>query len=159
MSFQTEFCEWLFTDDLAEAATLTTVTGSTCPCIAASLDGLTPSRQWHADNSGQPDCSGTGLISQSTTMTNIKAIFWPPGMSGNSLPVMLEYKESIGEIGKADLFMLGTVNTADGAYVNLSSTDELHDYVTYNSQKYLIRDVSGVPAGAGQMIHLVPRTN
>jgi hypothetical protein len=159
VSYQTEFCEWLMTDDLAESATLTVVTGEACPCVAASLDGHTPSRQWHADNPGEPDCSGTGLINVNSTVTNIKGIFWPPGMGGSTVPTLLEYREAIGEIKKEDLFLLGAVNTANGSFVDLTGKSEYHDYITKNSQKYLIRDVSDVPAGAGQMAHLVPRTN
>jgi len=155
LSYRDQFLLWLATDDLAETATLTTVTGDTCPCMEQGRKNYSP--DWHVANPGEDDCEGTGLINTSTTTINIKAVFSPVGLAGNSIPTMKEFIETIGEIQKDDLFLWGTVNTADGSFADLSGKSEYTDYITKDSKKYLIRDVSDIPASVGQVAHLVRR--
>jgi len=158
MSMQDDFMLWLLEDDLAVAAVYTKITGTACPCMT-SRDSNNPaySYQYHIDNSGAEDCEGTGLIDpgKTTTNTNIKAVICPPHLAGNMIPSFKEIATEVGEIQKDDLFFWGTVDTSDGSFVDMSGNDEYSAYVTYDSLKYLIRDVSDIPALNGQAGRLV----
>lgn len=149
------FLSWL--NRYGEAATLSVITGSACPCMSyKGRDSY--SEQYHRDNPSAADCGGTGLISSTTTTTNIKAIFSPPGLVGTSIPGGREFIESIGEVQADDLLLWGTVDTSDGSFETLAGYTDYNAYITYDSKKYFIRDVSSIPGQVGQVALLKHRT-
>lgn len=148
---------------MAEAATVSEITGTQCPCMV-SRDASNPSysEQWHVDNSGDEDCLNTGIIdpNKTTTTTNIKAIFSPPGLIGSSIPGGKEFLEAIGEIGKDDLILWGTVDTDTDPLTleDISGKDEYTFYLTKNSIVYTVKDVSWIAGRIGQ-VALLKRQN
>lgn len=119
-----------------EAATLTSVTGTVCPCLASN--GGAYSLEWHRVNSGSAACNGKGVISSTTTTTNILMMVAPVQFIGTAGIGNKEAMSILGETQNDDLFSLGIVTSA-GVEVDLSSYDEKNDYITYNSNKYVIR--------------------
>ncbi len=159
MSYKTRFIEWLLRSQLAEDAVLSVVTGKDCPCMI-SRDSANPSysAQWHRTNTTATDCAGAGLITTTTATTPIRAVICPPiSIIGGNIPINKEWLAQIGEVQKTDLFVWGSANKTTGAYVDLSGKSEYHDFITYDSNKYLIRDVTDLPADAGQVARLVRR--
>jgi len=156
VSNQDRFILWLSSNALAKAATISVITGTVCPCKAASRDGISYSKQWHRDNPAPGDeaCSGTLLIDRTTTVTNIKAVFYAVDLGGNTLPRNLQALAAIGEIQKDDLFMIGTYDVDNNAYYDLSDANWDNDFITYNSTKYIKRNVSDIPADIGQSVVL-----
>jgi poly-D-alanine transfer protein DltD len=77
-------------------------------------------------------------------------------VSGN-VPINKEWLSQIGEIQKTDLFVWGTANKNTAAFVDLSGYSEYNDFITYDGNKYLIRDVTDLPSDAGQVARLVRR--
>jgi hypothetical protein len=142
---------------LAKAATITVTTGNTCPCVTNSQDGVTPDSQWHRDNPGADACNDTGLISRVETTTNIKFAIWGLGAWTN-IPKAKEILEQIGEIQKDDLIIIGTLDTDNNDFEDISGKSEYHDWITYDSNKYVIRDVWDL-AGVGDMARLVRKEN
>ena len=158
MSYSVRFRNWLLRTSLAGAGVLTEVTGSACPCMSYK-NRNSYSEEWHRQNSGETDCNGTGLISTTTTTVNFKGIFCAPALVGRLMPTAKEFMEAIGEIQKDDMFLWGAVNSTTSAVVELAGQDEYYDYITYNSNKYIIRDVSDLPGQVGQVAHLVRKKN
>ncbi|MDD5543900.1 MAG: hypothetical protein PHX83_12070 [Acidobacteriia bacterium] len=159
MTYKERFCAWLNRSALAEDATLSTFTGSTCRCMA-SRDTNNPSfsAQWHRDNPSATACNGLGLYSTTEATTPLSFVITEPiSMISGNIPINKEWLSQIGEIQKTDRFVWGTVNRTSGAFVDLSGKSEYHDYITYDSNKYLIRDVTDLPGDAGQVAHLVRR--
>jgi hypothetical protein len=131
---------------LANSATLSVITGTTCGCWTNRDSGNSEySKQWHIDNAGSADCLGTGLTSRTTTVTNIKGCAFPP----QQIPKYLENLVAIGELQADDLCWIGTVNSSTGAFVELSGYHEERAFITYDSKTYVIRDVMDV-GGIGQ---------
>jgi len=148
-----QFLEWLMQNELPETAVRTVITGDACGCIAGGRDSITPSEQWHRLNPTEDACDGTGLTSPVSTDTNIKGVCLPVGVSQATIPFADEIKTEIGKIQKDDHIWWGTVNTADGSYIDLSTMEELRDYITYDSIKYIVMVVKEV-AGIGQVAYL-----
>lgn len=119
-----------------EAATLTSVTGTVCPCLASN--GGAYSLEWHRVNSTAAACSGKGVISSTTVTSNILIITAPAQFIGMAGIASKEKMSILGEIQDDDLLLMGAVTSA-GVEVDLSSCDEKNDYITYNSNKYAIR--------------------
>jgi len=147
-----QFLEWLMQNELPETAVRTVITGDACGCVTNSRDGITPSRQWHRNNPSEDDCNGLGVTSTSTN-TNIKGVCLPVGVSQATIPFADEIKTEIGKIQKDDHVWWGTVNTADGTYIDLTTMEELRDYITYDSIKYVVVVVKEV-TGIGQVAYL-----
>src|SRR4030042_1522961 len=160
MTNKERFMIWLLNNKLAEAATISTITGTVCPCMA-SRDSSNPSysAEWHVLNPTAAACSGIGLISTTTTSINIKAVFSPLNTAGSTIPTGKEFLETIGEIQMDDLFMWGTINTDTNAFIDISGKSEYTSYITKSSIKYVIRDVSNIPGDVGQVAHLVRRAS
>lgn len=156
MSHQQRFIEWLSRH--GETATYNVISGDACPCMSSrGGGGSSYSEEWHRNNSEDDDCGGTGLINSSTSATNIKAIFSTPGVVANTIPIK-EMLEVIGEIQNTDLFMWGTLDTDNDAYISISGNTEYVAYITKSSVDYSIRHVSTLPDTTGQVAHLVRRT-
>jgi hypothetical protein len=121
----------------------------------ASRDSARPSysAEWHRNNLTALACNGTGLITRTTTTTNIKGFFFPPQAIGNTITGMMVSKEVLGEFDDKDLCLIGTANASTGVQVSLSTAVERKDKVTYDSKDYLIRYVLNLDTGAnvGQM--------
>lgn len=158
MSYSTRFLNWLKRTPLAESGVLTEVTGTACPCMSYK-NRSSYSEEWHRQNPTEDDCGGTGLIDTTTTTTNFKGIFSAPRLIGTSIPTSKEFLELIGEIQSSDMFLWGAVNSTTGAVVDLAGQNEYYDYITYDSNKYIIRDVSDLPGQVGQVVHLVRKKN
>ena len=119
-----------------EAATLTSITGTTCPCLASN--GGAYSLEWHRVNSGSAACNGTGLISRTTTTTDIYVLICPAQFIGTTGICEKEQMTIMGEIQDDDMILMGACTTA-GVEVDLSVYDEKNDYITYDSRKYTVR--------------------
>ena len=158
MSYSGRFLSWLNRCRLSETATLTSVTGTACPCMT-SRDASNPSysEEWHRNNSGEDDCNGTGLIDTTTVTTTFKAIFSPPGLVGTTIPNGTVLLQQIGEVTDDDLFMWGAVNSSTLAAVSFDGLSEYNDYITKDSIKYAVRDVVDLPGSVGQVAVLVRR--
>lgn len=150
---------WLKTNMLASSFTLTEISGDACPCMI-SRDSARPSysKEWHRNNPSETNCNNLGIINTSTANTACKGVLLPPGLAGNSIPGGKEFLEAIGEIQTGDLICWGTVNTLTMAFVDLSGKSEYTTYVTYDSNKYTIRDVSDI-CGIGQVALFRRRKN
>lgn len=134
------------------SATITTVTGTTCPCMT-SRDSARPqySAQWHRDNPTASDCAGTGLISRSTSTTSIKAYFLPAIVGASAMKTggdVAFSKEVIGELDEKDMIMFGPANASTGALVSIASMVERKDKVTYDGCDYLVRYYFNLPIGS-----------
>ena len=122
------------------ACTVTTVTGTTCPCMTYRPgSGSSYSPQYHADYPAAAECNGIGLISRTTTTVNAKGLFYTIAFLGASNLLIKEQLQEIGEYNKDDLIIHGLVNTSTGAMIDISALNELRDYVTFNSINYVIR--------------------
>lgn len=135
------FLSWLL--DFGEAGTLSIVTGTACPCMVsrdANISEYSP--EWHRNNPTAEACGGKGLITITTTTTNLKAIVCSPSAAGGSKYSVKEYLSTIGELQKDDMLFWGSINTATNAFLDLSGKNEARDYVTFQSVNYKIRDVS-----------------
>uniref|UniRef100_A0A6M3ILF5 Uncharacterized protein n=1 Tax=viral metagenome TaxID=1070528 RepID=A0A6M3ILF5_9ZZZZ len=146
MTNQERFLNWLYTNALAETATLAVITGTACPCMI-SRDSSRPSysEQWHRDNPGAADCTGTGIISSTTTTTTFKGIFIAPGLVANTIPTMQERLMQIGEIRDDDLFLWGLVNSSTLAVVSILGASEYTHKITRNSIDYSIKTAWEIP--------------
>ena len=120
--------------------TVVTIAGTTCPCMS-KRDSAYPvyNPAWHRDNPTAAACNGTGLISTTSTSTAAKAVIMSYQTVINSGMIKKEILDNIGEIQHDDLFLVGTVKTSDGSFIELSGMIETRDYITYNSKNYLIR--------------------
>jgi len=160
LSDQSRFLSWL--NRKGEAATTTEITGTQCPCMI-SRDASNPSysAQWHVDHEDAEDCGRTGIIdpNKTTTVTNIKGIFSPPGLVGSSIPGGKEFLESIGEVNRDDLILWGTVDTDTDplSFKDISGKSEYVFKITKNSIDYTVKDVSWIPKRVGQVARLVRR--
>jgi len=118
-----------------ETAVLTTVTGTVCPCYTAKANY---SPDWHRTNTGAENCNRTLLISRTSTNTNILMMSYPASLKLQALTLSKEQMTVIGEIQEDDLVCYGII-TAAGAEIDISALDEKHDYITYDSKKYIVR--------------------
>ena len=150
------FYMWLYQH--GNTASLVALTGTACPCMTAR-DSANPSysAQYRADNPGVAACNGIGLIASSmvTTATSIKAIIHPLNVIAAQIRGGKEWLEAIGEINENDLGLYGTINASTYAYVDLSGyKDEYKNKITFDSNDYIIRDVSNVFVGSEELGHV-----
>ena len=121
------------------SATLSVVTGTACPCISYRGNNAF-SEEWHRLNSGSAHCNGTGLITRTTTTTNIKGFFYQRGqINALNLPDIIKTK--VGEQVDADLILVGTWDDDNDVYLDVSSYVERETALTYNSEIFKIRVV------------------
>lgn len=125
-----------------QSATIYNRTGTQCPCWDWRGKGYNP--QYHADYPAAEECSGTGLISSTTTETDVKAFFYHVGLVGlTSLPENI--KAVIGDRVDADLIMFGTAKTEDNSLFDLTDMETVstkrEDYITYDSVDYRVEKV------------------
>ena len=125
------------------AATLTAVTGTTCPCQKTTGS----SKEYHRLYPLATDCNGTGKIDITTTTTAIKAFFTDRLQS--LMTFLSQYKKTeIGEYEDADLFIFGTAKAADASFVDLTGLEESNtnraNKITYQSHNYFIRHVYSI---------------
>ena len=122
------------------SATLSVVTGTACPCISYRGNNAF-SESWHRDLfPAEPHCNGTGLITRTTTTTNIKGFFYQRGqINALNLPEIIKTK--VGEQVNADLIMIGTWDDDNDVYLDVSSYVERETALTYNSEIFKIRVV------------------
>ena len=124
-------------------ATLTTVTGTTCPCRKTSGS----SREYHRLNPSAADCLGTGQIDTTITETTIKGFF--TNRLQSLMTFLNQYKNTeIGEMYDADLFIFGVAKASDASFMDLSGYTESNtnraNKITYQGNDYLIRHVYSV---------------
>jgi len=132
----------------APSATITVITGTTCPCMA-SRDSSNPSysADWHRVNSSAAACNGTGLISRTTTVTTVHAFFHPVSAVRDDIPRLAEKLSEIGELDEKDYMMFSPVKS-DGTAFSMSGMAERKDKVTYDGKDYLVRHVFDLAVGA-----------
>jgi hypothetical protein len=118
-----------------ESASLTTVSGTTCPCCA---DGEY-SAEWHRNNADADDCNGTCLIDTTTTTTSVKGFFAHVGLITRTMLLEKEIKTLIGELQQDDVICYGMVNATTAAEIDMDGLSELADTLTYNSDTYVFR--------------------
>jgi hypothetical protein len=128
-------------------ATIAVITGTACPCMT-SRDSARPaySAEWHRLNTGAAACSGTGIISATTTTTTVTALFCPVSASSNSIPMIMEKLAALGEIDEKDMMMFSPVKS-DGSAFSLAGMVERKDKVTYDGKQYLVRAILDLAAG------------
>lgn len=151
---------WLLNNSLVQSAVLTKVTdGSVCPCMTSrDSDNPSYSAEWHANNPDEEDCNKTGIIGGSTSNVNIKAIIVKPGLAGLAIPIKLETVLPMGEFNDDDMLLYGTADADNDNYESLDGLTDYTAYITFDSDKYLIRDVTDV-GDIGQVARLVRRPN
>jgi len=137
-----------------EAATITSITGTVCPCDTVGVTGYNP--QYHIDFPLVEDCKGNRIIDTTTVEVSIKAKFYPAGVVGmHDLPE--DFKTAIGEKQEDHMLMYGQCNASTGAYVSVSGYSEDNDYITYNSIEYRFRKVYTLPETLCQVSLLVKK--
>jgi len=157
MDWQGRFFEQL--SIYGDSAVLTKITGTACPCMSYK-DRDSYSEEYHRNNPLAEDCGGTGLIDpgKTTTNINIKFIVSDINTASTFLPKALDIKEVYGEINARDLFIIGTMDTSNSnTSEDLRNLNEYANWITYDSQKYLIRFVTPIPKSVGQIALLKPR--
>lgn len=146
MDYQDQFMEALFYNGYE--ASIAVTSGTNCPC-STKYGAYSP--EWHADNPTAENCSGTLKIAETVTTYTVKAIFL------NDYEAIQTYLKNfkITEIGKLtdfDLLMIGTVNTSDLTFLNLSNLDADIDKIRFNvtitvdSKTYIINHIYDVRA-------------
>ena len=120
-------------------ATLTIISGDTCPCMT-SRDPNHPAynEEWHDNNLSAEDCLGTGLINRTTTTVAVKSVFTT---EIETLPTFIsaELKLEIGRLQNRDLVMFGCCQASDGTFYDMTHIKEHSDTVTYRSKVYVMR--------------------
>ncbi len=99
------------------------------------------SAEWHRQNPAAATCNGTGLISRVTTSIAAKAHVLPMLQAISTNLIKKELLDNIGELGKDDFALIGTVKTSDGSFFDLKTLSEQSDYVTFNTVNYVVRHV------------------
>lgn len=117
-------------------ATVNLVSGDACPCVGSR--GI--SREWHRLHPTAPDCQGKGIINGTTTEKTVKAFF------SNTIQTLATFKMTfqklpIGEDAEADLYMIGTIDSSDGSFFDLSNLSENKDKIIFQGNEYIIRRV------------------
>ncbi len=116
--------------------TLTTIAGTTCPCMA-SRDSANPSysADWHRRNTGAAACNGTGKITTTPTTINVKfGAAYSMGTAGAEIK-NLNLERAIGELDLRDMIVIDWVNSS-GTRLDFASYNWLADYITLNSLRY-----------------------
>ena len=121
------------------SAVLSVYTGTRCPCVLSGGNNAV-SEEWHRLNPSAKYCSGTGLITRTTTATNVKGFFFQIGAI-NTLGLPEIAKTAVGELSREDLIMVGTWNDDNDVYMDLSSYIERRTSMVYDSIQYQIRNV------------------
>lgn len=130
----------IFLQDYGRAATLTKITGDVCPCWSYRGSGY--SADYHALEGAVADCEGTGILksSQVTTTTNIKGVFYDPQIVGvRGLPDFA--KVPLGWLNDSNIFMIGTLDTTNLVYLDLSGYVNIQSKLTLGSVDYEIRKI------------------
>lgn len=151
MSYRTRFLQWIAGTPLASAATLTTYTGTQCPCMI-SRDANNPrySEEWHRNNPDVEDCLQTGLIDKTTTTVNIRGLAYNSEMmSGVNIPQGLETLLPIGELQEDEIAWIGTLDTDNDSFETLDGYTDYNAKITYDANDYHIRDVVDI-TGIGE---------
>jgi hypothetical protein len=158
MSQAARYRSWL--SRFGQSATLNVITGTVCPCMT-SRDSTNPtySAEWHGNNPTAEACNGTGLIVDTTTSTEIKAVIQPFAVYAQSIQSNKEWLSQIGEINIDDHYYCGTVDSS-GSFVDISGYNEKNAYITFDSRSYTLRDISTINFGLeeiAQVARLVRR--
>ena len=129
------------------AMTIHKLSGTACPCTTwANGDGHY-SKQYHRDNTDDPDCDGTLIVpaSKTDTTATIRALIADQGLTG---PAMMNFtQEPIGIDKDYDKILFGGVDTSTNALYDFSALTEMVDYITYDSENYYIHRVNKVEMG------------
>lgn len=137
MSIQAEFLKAFLRQ--GNAATVTKVTGTACPCMA-SRDSARPqySAQWHRDNPAAANCAMTGLISRTTTTIAVKGFNLDFG-AAMARSDSVAQKIPIGELQQGDVVWQGTIRTDTNVFYDLSTMSDIADKITINGVDYKVK--------------------
>jgi len=120
------------------AATAIQNTGGTqCGCMTFRPGVANYSAEWHELNPTEPTCNN-GYLNDTETQTEILALFQTDLQSVTTL-TNENLKETIGELTKDDLVMFGQIKSSDYTFFDISGFVESRDYITFNSNNYLVR--------------------
>lgn len=108
-------------------------TGDACPCVNSDTGYC--DQEWHRNNPTADDCNGTGLINVAVTDTDVKAFILPKSAVGELDRI------KIGLMDNADFLFMGAFKTADGSLFDVSAFNEAFNYVLFQSNKYILRNI------------------
>lgn len=113
-------------------------------------EGYSP--EYHRLYPSAEDCEGSGLISSTDTLIEIKAVFYP-AIIDNLRRLPEDTKTIIGEIQDSDYIMYGTLNLENDTYYDLSGLDKNEDLVNYKTNKFKVEKVFKLPkVGQGAIL-------
>lgn len=127
-----------------QSAALHQETGDACPCITS--DGYYDA-QWHRDNSSAEDCAGKLIINVTATNTDIKALILPKA------DVDEQVKQKIGFRDEDDYLFMGPYKESDGSLLDVSGLHNDYDYITFQGNRYILRDVDSERIGDSIMYY------
>ncbi len=107
------------------------VGGSDCPCTEKT--GVY-SPEWHRNHPDDTDCESIGRTGTVVSELSIKAFVFNYTM----VKTFVQF-QVVGNVTARDMMIIGTVNTVDGAFLDLNTLDLLNDYFEYNGCRYRLK--------------------
>jgi len=125
----------LFCRDLLQHGAHITIVRQTggyeCPCITKTGRY---SLAWHRDHPAEPDCDGLERINTETVIIPARAFVFNYMLMKNFCR-----HESLGEVHRKDMMLIGTASQADGAFIDLGDMHEKRDRIVYENEHYKVK--------------------